>query len=354
MMHLLDMNTDAGPQIAGAKWSFVTRRVRRGAVQKLDGDLSAVRSGDLVLAEVQDIGSHKRLQLSDGRYSALYPKDRIVLACGDRFAEDQFEGIAELSLESADLLAGGGVIGTMLSRNGRVKCPTSLSVIGRLADADGKVLNLDQFALAPSHGPAPARVIGVLGTGMNAGKTAAAAGLVNGFTRYGDKVAAIKATGTGSFGDVHQYEAAGAARTLDFTDAGFASTFRQPVDKIETLTRTLLSAASDCDIAIVELADGVTQVETAELLSRPNYCALFDAFVLAAPGALASRGALAWLAEHDITPIAQTGLMTQAPLAAREAETLGLPVLSREDLSDPATAGSLHNLLSEACQEHVA
>ncbi|MBY5934096.1 hypothetical protein KUV51_13895 [Tateyamaria omphalii] len=353
-MELLDMNTDAAQHIAGAKWSFVTRRVRRGTVRKLDGDLSAVRAGDLVLAEVQCIGSHKRLQLSDGRYSALYPKDRIVLACGDRFAEDQFEGNAALSPDGCDLLAGGGVVGLMQSRNGKVKRPTRLSVIGRLADADGKVLNLDQFALSHHSGSRPERVIGVLGTGMNAGKTAAAAGLVNGFARFGDKVAAIKATGTGSFGDVHQYEAAGAARTFDFTDAGLASTFRQPVERLDALTRLLLSAASDCDVAIVELADGVSQVETAELLRRPDYRSLFDAFMLAAPGALASRGALSWLAEHDIVPIAQTGLMTQAPLAAREAETLGLPVLSREDLSDPATAGSLHALLSETQSGHAA
>lgn len=354
-MHLVDMTPAAAPLLASAKWSFVTRRVSRGAVQMVDTDLASARSGDLVLAEVQELGSHKRLQLSDGRFSPLYLKDRLVLACADRFAEDQFEGVAALSPEGGDLLAGGGVVGHMLSRNGRVKRPTRLAVIGRLADGDGRVLNVEHFAIDPALKPGPARVICVLGTGMNAGKTAAAAGLVNGFKRFGDRVAAIKATGTGSFGDVHQYEAAGATQVLDFTDAGLASTFRQPVDRLESVTRTLLSAASESDIAIVELADGVSQVETADLLRRPSFRALFDGFVLAAPGALAARGALGWLADAaGITPIALSGLMTQAPIAVAEAETLGLPVLSREELSDPATASCLHGILSQSVRKGAA
>lgn len=354
-MHIIDMNTAASPLLAGAKWSFVTRRVRRAGKWLLDNDLAEVKSGDLVLAEVQEIGNHKRLQLSDGRFSALYPKDRVVLACADRFAEDQYEGIAALSPEGADLLAGGGVAGQMRSRNGKIKRPTRLSVIGRLTDGDGRVVNTADYALNTVPGPRPRRVIGVLGTGMNAGKTAAAAGLVNGFARYGDRVAAIKATGTGSFGDVQSYEAAGAAEVLDFTDAGLASTYRQPVDRLEEVTRTLLGAAADCDIAIVELADGVSQVETAELLRRPGYRELFDAFVLAGPGALAVRGALDWLStEAQIAPVALTGLMTQAPLAVAEAETLGLPVFSREELADPATASCLNGILARSAREGAA
>jgi len=346
-MNVIKMNAAAAPFLNGAKWSFVTRRVHRANARLLDRDLDAVRSGDLVLAEVQEIGSHKRLQLSDGRFSILYPKDRIVLACGDRFAEDQFEGIAALSEDGADLLAGGGVIGQMRARNGKVKRPTRLAVIGRLADEAGRIINLADTALKPASGPRPPRVIGVIGTGMNAGKTAAAAGLVNGFSRFGDAVAAIKATGTGSFGDVQNYEAAGAAAVMDFTDAGLVSTYRQPVDRLEQVTHTLLAAASASDVAIVELADGVSQVETAELLRKPAFRALFDTFFLAAPGALAARGALQWLQdEAGITPVALTGLMTQAPVAVAEAKTLGLPVFSREELSDPATACCLTGLLS--------
>ena len=354
-MNIVDMKSSAAPLIAGAKWSFVTRRVRRADIRLLDRDLTAARSGDLVLAEVQTIGNHKRLQLSDGRFSALYPKDRIVLACADRFADDQYEGVAAFSPDGSDLLAGGGVIGEMRSRHGIIKRPTRLSVIGRLANKDGRVVNVSDFGLPPSQGPKPKHVIGVLGTGMNAGKTAAAAGLVNGFARFGKKVSAIKVTGTGSFGDVQAYEASGAALVWVFTDSGLASTYRQPIGQLDSLTRTLLAASAQNDIAIVELADGVSQVETAKLLRSHTYRALFDAFVLAAPGALAAKGALHWLdSEAQIKPIALSGLMTQAPLAVAEAQTLGLPVFSREELADPATASCLIGLLEHPAQASVA
>jgi len=338
---------NTGPA-ARAKWSFATRRALRCDAVQLNEDLAAARSGDLVLAEVTRIGNHKRLQLADGRFSPLWPGDRVVVTCADRFAVDQFHGLARLSRRGTDLLAGGGVAGEIVSRNDRVARGTQLCVLGRLADAEGAVINVDRYALQPTAAGRPQTVIGVLGTGMNAGKTAAAAGLVNGFARLGRRVAAIKVTGTGSFGDLHEYEAAGAHKVLDFTDAGMASTYRHDPEKLVAATDLLLAHAADCDVAVVELADGVTQVETATLLARPDYVARFDGALLAAPDALAARGGLSWLSEQGIHPLALTGLITRAPLAADEAAlATGLPVLCRSTLADPATASAFEARLDK-------
>ena len=332
-----------------AKWSFATRRVDQSDAVRLDHHIDAIRPGDLILAEVRRIGSHKRLQLADGRFSPLWPGDRIVVSCADRYAVDQFDGRARLSAEGADLLAGGGVIGEIVSRNEKVSRGTRLAVLGRLTDTSGTALNVERYAL-PSVAPGkPPLVIGLLGTGMNAGKTAAAAGVVNGFTRLGRRVAAIKATGTGSFGDVHEYEAAGAARVLDFTDAGMASTNRQPLERLVEATDLLLGHAADCDVAVVELADGVSQVETAGLLARAGFADRFDGMILAAPCAMAARGGLAWLSDHGLAPMALSGVLTRAPLAAEEvAEMTGLPVLCRTTLADPATASAIEARLAPA------
>jgi len=330
-----------------AKWSFTTRRVDRSDAAQLLPDLAAVQSGDLILAEVTSIGSHKRLQLADGRFSPLWLGDRIVVVCADRYAVDQFHGLARLSASGVDLLAGGGVAGEIVSRNARIARGTRLKVLGRFADRNGDPINVSRYALKPTAPVRPSLVIGVLGTGMNAGKTAAAAGLINGFARLGRRVAAIKATGTGSFGDVHEYEAAGAARVLDFTDAGMASTYKQRPDLLIKAMDLLLGHAGDCDLAIVELADGVSQVETAALLSRPGFVERFDGMILAAPDALAARGGLSWLAEREIQPLALSGVMTRAPLAAEEAEeATGLPVLCRTVLADPATASAFEGRLA--------
>jgi hypothetical protein len=334
-----------------AKWSFTTRRVRRADAARLLGNPEAAKAGDLLLAEVTRIGNHKRLQLADGRYSPLWPGDRVVVACADRYAVDQFHGLAESSEDGADLLAGGGIAGKILSRNDKIARGTRLSVLGRLADRTGDPVNVGDYGLQPVAPGRPALVIGVLGTGMNAGKTAAVAGLVNGFARLGRRVAAIKATGTGSFGDLHDYEAAGAAKVLDFTDAGMASTYRQSPDRLIAATDLLLAHAAECDVAVVELADGVTQVETAALLSRPDFVAHLDGTILAAPEALSAQGGLSWLLARGIEPIALSGVITRAPLAAEEAaKATGLPVLDRMVLADPATASAFEARLAERCQ----
>ena len=106
-------------------------------------------------------------------------------------------------------------------------------------------------------------------------------------------------------------------------------------------TDHLLSHAADCEVAVVELADGVSQVETAALLSRPDFVLRFDATILAAPEAMAARAGLAWLAERGIAPLALTGLVPRAPLAAEEAaQATGLPILCRMALANPAIASA--------------
>lgn len=331
----------------GAKWSYVTRRVCRDDALRLSPDISDVRSGDLLLAEVVRIGNHKRLQMADGRFSPLWLGDKIVVACADRFAADQFEGHSILSDDPADLLAGGGIAGKAISKNDRISAPTQVNVLGRLSDDQGQAINLDAYGLPPCSIGHPPLVICVVGTGMNAGKTAAVAGLVNGLARSGKRVTAIKATGTGAFGDMHEYEAAGAAQVLDFTDAGMASTYRQPLDRVEKAIDQLLGHASRSDVVVLELADGVSQVETASLLSKPGWATRFDAMVLAAPDAMAAQGGLAWLSARGLAPIALSGLMTRAPICVAEASETGLPVFDRCELADPNTVANLLHLIKK-------
>ncbi|MFB9150489.1 hypothetical protein [Roseovarius ramblicola] len=329
-----------------AKWCHATRRVQQADVAALDVAPDDLRSGDLLLVEVTRISQHRRIQLRDGRYSRLFCGDRIVLAAGDRFATDQFIGTVGLRDDrSLSLLAGGGVAGVEQSRHGAIKPATRLTLCGRLVGRDGAALNLDAYALSQCGKGRPQTVITVLGTGMNAGKTDAVAGLVNGLTRLGLKVGAIKATGTAAFCDTHLYAAAGATEVLDFTDAGMAATFRQPVPRIEAALERLLAGTlrSGCDVAVVEFADGISQVETAELLARPTLGRVSDALMLAATDALSAEAALARLAKTGHVPVALTGLMTRSP-ATMPTDASGLPVLDRDALADPATASAVLQL----------
>ena len=324
-----------------AKWTFATRHVGRACVAGTDTDFAAARPGDLILAHVDHLGQHRRVQLPSGRPSLIFPGDAVVMVCGARYAPDQFEGLAEIDAQGADLLAGGGCIGRMVARNSRIKPATRLVPAARLLGADGRPLNLAQFALTPRPSAPRPPVIGLLGTSMNSGKTLATAQLVLGLRRAGFRVGAIKATGTGAFGDVNEYSDSGAHYVGDFTDAGMVTTYLEPLARIKTATETLIAEAGHrgCDIVVMEVADGLLQRETAALIADPWFARLVSGLVFACGDAVAAAGGVAHLARLALVPDALTGLVSCSPMAASEAqEATGLPVLTKEDLGDPTEA----------------
>lgn len=324
-----------------AKWTFSTRRVDPAAVAGLDTDFAAARPGDLILAQVESLGQHRRVQLPSGRPSLIYPGDRVVLACGARYAPDQFEGLAEIDPAGADLLAGGGCVGRMVARNERIKKATRLLPLGRLLDQAGSPLNLDRFALPPTDRAGDIPVIFVLGTAMNSGKTLATSQLALGLRRAGYKVAALKGTGTGAFGDYNEYADTGAHWVADFTDAGMVTTYREPLTRVKHALTQLLGHAAErgCDIAVMEIADGLFQRETGALIADPWLRARQSGLVFACGDAVAAAGGVTELARHGLRPDALTGILSCSPMATAEAEAAtGVPVLRKDDLADPAEA----------------
>lgn len=335
------MTHDMLSSLTDAKWTFSTRRVNHTDIAGMDTAFAAARPGDLILAQVESLGQHHRVQLSTGRPSLIYPGDMVVLACGARYAPDQFEGLAEIDPNGADLLAGGGCIGRMVSRNERIKNATRLLPVGRLLDATGKPVNLRRYALPPTTAASDIPVIFVLGTAMNSGKTLATAQLSLGLRRAGYKVAALKGTGTGAFGDLNEYADTGAHWVADFTDAGMVTTYREPLGRIKAGLELLLDHAAQrgCQIAVMEIADGLFQRETGALIADPWLRARQSSVIFACGDAVAAAGGVSELARHGLRPDALTGIVSCSPMAVAEAETAtGVPVLRKGDLADPAEA----------------
>lgn len=330
--------------LSRAKWAFTTRRVQRGDARGLSEAVQTARPGDLVLARVQTLGSHRRLQLPEGRPSDLYPGDLVVLACGARYATDQFEGEARLPAGGADLLAGGGCIGTVVARNALQKPATRLLPLGLVTGSGGRVLNLAHYALSPVTAPGRMPVIGVVGAAMNAGKTTATAAFVHGLTRAGWQVAAIKATGTGAFGDLNAYRDAGARHVADFTDCGLVSTYKAPLPRIRAAVAQLRARVEvqGAGIAVMEFADGLYQRETARLLEDASFRAGFAGWLFAAGDPLAAAAGAQAMAARNLPVMGISGRLSASPMASAEAEAVtGLPVLTRTALCDPATANGL-------------
>lgn len=311
-----------------SKRAFTTRRVPVQDMRALETGPVAPTAGDLVLARVEEVGRLQRLELTTGRKAAIFPGDEVVVAYGNRYAPDAYEAEVPDDLSDCDLAAGGGIAALVLNSNAVWEAkgsPTRLRPIGLVTDSEGRPINLKRYGL-------PARpslnrevpVIAVCGATMNSGKTTTVAGMVRGLTQKGKRVGAAKITGTGSGNDYWKFVDSGAAHTLDFTDAGMATTYLADVEHVvrgaEALVAELILRG--CNAVVLEIADGVHQRETHALLSHPRMQALADRWVYAADSA--ASAAVGWqiMTGCGLQVSAISGLLTASPLAMREAAGL--------------------------------
>ena len=331
-------------RINKAKIAFTTRRVDLDTCRTLIHNTKP-NGGDLVLARVEEIGQHKRLELRDGRRARMFEGNEIVVAYGNRYAPDQFEAVIPDTLAPCHLVAAGGVAAQMMTKHGKMKNPTLISPIGIIADKTGTPVNLSRFAIKPSPSDSTRPLtLAVAGTSMNAGKTTTAASLIKGLTAYGMQVGAAKITGTGAGGDLWFMIDSGAEPVLDFVDAGFPSTYLVPFSGIETILNTLTGhlARAGVDIIVLEIADGLYQEETADLLTSEALRKKIDGLIFAAGEAMGGQAGVAWLNRMEIPVLALSGALTSSPLAIREAQNvLDLPVLTKKNLASPTIAAYL-------------
>ncbi len=320
------------------KWSFITRRVCPSDATSLTTKITP-SPGDLVLAKIGQIAQHTKIQLRSGRRSQLYAGDRVVVAYGNRYASDQFEAEVPNDLSTCHFVAAGGIAAAMISKLQSLKVPTALEPVGLLTDVHSEILNLSRYRIRDSNSARSSVVpcIAVLGASMNAGKTTATANLVRGLSLAGKRIAAIKVTGTGAGNDLWAYEDAGAALTLDFTDAGFASTYKLTANVIEgCLNRLVLHAAHQpgIDAIIVEVADGLLHSETADLAQSSAFREHIQAVLFASGDAMGAVAGTQWLEQRGIEVIGITGALTASELAMAEVESAtGLRAFSKEALA---------------------
>ncbi|WP_430298481.1 DUF1611 domain-containing protein [Sinomonas sp. B1-1] len=337
-------------RLAAAKKAYTTRFLS----EALDADPSGYRlltgpdvvpvAGDIVLTRVERIGQLPRLESPVSRRQALFVGDEVLLAYANRYAPDQVLAEVPAGLGPCHLIAAGGLAGVVTASHGTVGRPTQLAPLGLLADAQGR-LNLARFAPRALDPQAPPRVrphvVAVLGTSMNSGKSTAAACLVRGLTSAGLRVAAGKITGTGAGGDPRLFQDAGAVQVLDFTDYGYPTTFRLQAPEVRALAASMVSALAESgpEAIVVEVADGLYQGETRQLLNGPLLRTLVDTVLFAAGDAVGACAGVGVLRAAGHVPAAVSGMVTVSPLAAAEAAAeLDVPVIGTYDLARAETA----------------
>lgn len=303
------------------------------------------RHGDLVVATVTEVGRYGWLMTAAGRSATLYIGDELVLACGARYAPDEFEAELPDNLELCDLASRGGLMGVVRSRHAAAPEPTRLRPLGLLGDSNERIINLSDLALPDPPFPVrrPPTFI-VFGTAMNSGKTTTAACLGRGLTQAGLRVGAAKVTGTGNSNDPWMYRDAGVAEVLDFIDAGLAGTFRIPVARLLRCIAFLRAhlIARGVDAVILEVADGLLHRETAKLFRHSLMRQLADAVLFAAGDSAGAVWGVRALEEAGYPVLVVSGSLTRSPLAIQETQAeLDVPIYSSSDLVDPAVAGGI-------------
>ena len=347
-MEILDIN-----RLAAAKRAYSTRHVDLSTCTSLTGMDYQPQAGDLVLAKVASIGSHPRIELPCGRRAQLHRGDEILLAYGNRYAPDQYEAYVPDSLEPCHMAAAGGIAAKAVSWHDRLSGPTAIEPLGVVCGPQGQPVNLRHYKAPTISYSMPAITIAVFGSSMNAGKTITAASLVKGFADTGYKVGALKITGTAAGGDPWCMRDHGAHEVMDFTDAGFASTFLEPVPSIVSASLNLLRhlGHAGCDVAVIEVADGLYQKETAELAKHPALRSTLNGVLFAASDALGAVTGTRTLTELGHTVLGISGAIMRSPLASREAASqLSQPLVHLKDLHSPAFVESL---VGEAVERHA-
>jgi hypothetical protein len=297
--------------------------------------------GAVALAEVKEIGKNTALELDNGRRCSLHTGDLLAVAFGNRYATMQFEGYARVQDEQCDLLSMGGLCGIVESKHDRVSGPTTLRILGALGGRDQRPLSSVDFALPPVTSHGRIRVAVVCGTSMDAGKTHTVMCTIQGLRNQGYRVAGVKLTGSATGRDTWSMLDAGACVALDFTDGGFPSTYLCTREQLLHLYHLLVGHARErgAEWVVVEIADGLLQVETAALLNSPQFRSTVDHFLFAAGEPMAAVGGVGMLRQWGIEPLAVSGVVSMSPLNIREVEAaVKLRCLTARELQNGALA----------------
>lgn len=289
---------------------------------RLADEIPAVEGGVVAVRVLTSKSTYNQLELPSGRFSKVRTGDVAAVALGHRKALFGYSGHLPEKVAPGDhlnLLNLGGVLGKCDSINPDFGPPFECEVLGQiltfpyLGQRIGVPAHISQNAISlgdrlETRG---VPVIAIVGSSMNAGKTAAACSLVQTLSHKGLKVAAGKATGVSLRRDILAMDDAGARRTMIFTDMGVVTTTAETAPLV---ARTILTelAVGGPDVIVLELGDGLLGLYGVDaILDDAALRKSFGAVVLAAADPVAAWGGVRLLDErHGISTTVVTGPAT--------------------------------------------
>lgn len=287
---------------------------------------TAPKVGDLVYGVVESVGQHAQLENKSARIHNINNGSRAIFAFGNRYAPDYYEAlIPQKKYTEVDLAARSGVVSEVIYKNDRVKDPTRIRVLGYVCNAKGEKLNTLKQSLIKPHKSEKksrrAKLVLVVGTAMNAGKSQTAAACCWALSTAGYGVRASKVTGTASLKDILFMEDCGAKIVSDFTHFGYPSTYMLSEDEVLAIfNQTDLKYANNPqNYWVVEIADGILQRETSMLLKSEAVQSRIHKLIFAAHDSMGAIGGVRILKEkYGLSADAISGVCSSSPLGLRE------------------------------------
>ena len=244
---------------------------------EINDDVRPELGNVLVVRALREKTVYDKVELVSGRMAKISKGDVIAGALGRRRALRGFVGEIPDSLRVGDrihILNIGGVLGVVVSGNLDLGTPLLCEVVGA-AVQDGEPASICRDTPPIPEKLPDVPLILVEGTCMNAGKTHAAATLIQHLTQRGYRLNGAKLTGVACLRDLLNMEDHGARRTRSFLDIGMPSTVGVP--DVAGVARAMLAelATDEPDAIVVELGDGIIGhygvdriLQDAEILSK--------------------------------------------------------------------------------------
>lgn len=164
---------------ARIKWGYALSRVTDLPLiwaqvrETIQLDDAPPRHGDVMVAQVETISQHTRIDLAGGVKSQLFHGDLVGLTFAPRYATSLMRAVVPAEITPLHFVCAGGICAFVEDMKANASDPTELRPLGYLM-RDGQRVNLRDFALRPTGIPTDKiDIIIVVGSSMDAGKTTA-------------------------------------------------------------------------------------------------------------------------------------------------------------------------------------
>jgi hypothetical protein len=226
------------------------------------------------------------------------------------------------------LLAESGVVGDLVGGTPHARSFLGQATyLGAIADNDGQIITIQQFAATAAHRQADhgAPVFLIVGTSPEIGKTAAGLAVLRTLLDKGHAtVIALKATGTSSVTEIMSYQDYGAAQVFDCVDFGMPTTHphnRKGIDHLfDRALDTCLSIPADA--VVIECGGDMLGGNVPTFLSCLRRRRRNTKVILAAADTLGALGATKMLRDMGLSVHLITGPCTDTPAVRLRTQAL--------------------------------